>query len=239
MADLYNMAGSTIWIGGPINIPLDGELELADFASQTWVEISGWQTAGTIGDTAQVTTTTLIAAGRDRKTKGSRNAGTMENTFVPDPNDPGQIALLAAERGCDNYAFRVIYSAGCTRESVVTITIASPGVITWANHGLLAGAPVKFSTTGTLPTGLTAGTVYYVAAAGVTANAFSVAATPGGAAIATTGAQTGVQTATATPAGRTRMFGGLVMGATDQGGDANAAQMFTSTIEINSNLVKV
>lgn len=239
MADLYNMAGSTIWIGGPMTVPLSGELEVGDFASQSWVEVGGWQTAGTIGDTAQATTTTLIASGRDRKTKGSRNAGTMENTFVPDPTDLGQIALLAAEKGCDNYAFRVIYSAGCTRESVVTITIATPGVVTWTNHGLLAGSPVKFSTTGTLPTGLVAGTIYYVSAAGLTTNAFSVSATPGGAAIATTGTATGVQTASATPAGRTRMFAGLVMGATDQGGDANAAQMFTSTIEINSNLVKV
>ncbi len=77
-----------------------------------------------------------------------------------------------------------------TPAAPVTITIANPGVITMANHGLAAGAPVVFSTTGTLPTGITAGTTYYVA--NQTANTFQIAATPGGAAIATSGTQSGV-----------------------------------------------
>jgi len=46
--------------------------------------------------------------------------------------------------------------------NIVTITIASPGVITWSSHGLSKGQPVQFSTTGALPTGITAGTTYYV-----------------------------------------------------------------------------
>lgn len=40
--------------------------------------------------------------------------------------------------------------------STVTISNASPGVITWAGHGLAAYTPVFFETTGALPTGLTA-----------------------------------------------------------------------------------
>lgn len=234
MADVYNVAGSTIWIGDTITVPMNGDLDAADFASQNWKEISGWQTAGTIGDTAQITTTTLISSGRDRKTKGSRNAGTMDNTFVPDGTDPGQLALLAAERGCDNYAFRIIWSAGCERSS--TVTIAGDDV-TWPAHGLANGSSVKFESTGSLPTGLTAGTVYYVVDSA--ADTFAVAATPGGAAITTTGAGTGVQTAIATPSGRTQLFGALVAGATYQGGDANAAQMFSSTLEVNSNIVQI
>lgn len=237
MADVYNVAGSTLWIGGTITIPMNGDLEVADFASQSWLEVAGWQTAGSIGDTAQITTTTLISSARDRKTKGSRNAGTMENTFVPDATDPGQLALLAAERGCDNYAFRIIWSAGCERSNTVTISVGEPGVVTWAAHGLADGSSVKFETTGALPTGLVAGTTYYVVDAD--ANSFSVSATPGGAPIDTTAAGTGVQTATATPAGRTQMFGALVAGASYQGGDANAAQMFASTLEVNSNIVQV
>lgn len=79
--------------------------------------------------------------------------------------------------------------------TVVTVTIASPGVVTWANHGLAAGREIVLSTTGALPTGLTAGTTYYVVSP--TTNEFSVAATPGGAAINTSGAQSGVHTATA------------------------------------------
>lgn len=237
MADIYNVAGSSIWIGGALAVPLSGELLVADYTSQIWTKIGGWVTSGRIGDSAQVTTTTLIESARDRKSKGSRNAGTMENGFVPDPTDAGQIALAVAAAGCDNYAFRVIYSAGCSRVSPVTITVAVPGVVTWAAHGLENGSLVTLTTTGSLPTGLTAGVSYYVV--GKTAGNFQLALTPGGSPITTTGTQSGVHTATAVPAGRTRMFCGLVMSKEDQGGDANAVQMFNSTIEVNTNIVSL
>lgn len=108
------------------------------------------------------------------------------------------------------------------RASTVTITIASPGVVSWNNHGLAAGAPVVFSTTGALPTGLTAGTVYFVVSP--TTNGFSVAATIGGSAINTSGSQSGVHTATNgsrlyVPAGmgftRARVGYALFIGAND------------------------
>jgi hypothetical protein len=76
----------------------------------------------------------------------------------------------------------------------VTITIASPGVVSATAHGLGIGDPIKFSTTGALPTGLTAGTTYYVISAGFGANSFQVSASAGGAAIDTTGSQSGVHT---------------------------------------------
>lgn len=78
--------------------------------------------------------------------------------------------------------------------STVTMTIASPGVVTWTGHNFLAGSPVVFTTTGALPTGLTAGTTYYVV--NPASNTFQVSATVGGAAINTTGSQSGVHTAT-------------------------------------------
>jgi len=53
-----------------------------------------------------------------------------------------------------------------------------------------------FTTTGALPTGITAGTTYYVIAAGLTANAFEVSATRGGSAVNTSGSQSGTHTAT-------------------------------------------
>ncbi len=62
--------------------------------------------------------------------------------------------------------------------SVVTMTLAAPGVITWPAHGLVAGSAVKFTTTGALPTGLTANTTYYVASdVHLTANTFAVSDT--------------------------------------------------------------
>ena len=79
--------------------------------------------------------------------------------------------------------------------SVVTVSIATPGVVTWAGHPLAVGSAIKFQTTSALPTGLTAGTTYYVISAGFGANSFRVSATPGGAAVNTSGSQAGVQTA--------------------------------------------
>ena len=74
-----------------------------------------------------------------------------------------------------------------------TITIATPAVIT-VTTAPANGTPVFFGTTGALPTGLTAGTVYYVINASSTT--FNVAATVGGSAIATSGTQSGTHTAT-------------------------------------------
>ena len=75
--------------------------------------------------------------------------------------------------------------------SLVTITIASPAVIT-AAFTLTNGTPVVLTNSGypaALPTGLSPGTTYYVInASGNTAN---LAATPGGSAITTSGSQSG------------------------------------------------
>jgi hypothetical protein len=79
-------------------------------------------------------------------------------------------------------------------KATITMTIASPAVISWTAHGFSAGQAVMFLTTGALPTGLTAGTWYYVIAAGLVTNAFEVSATVGGSAINTTGSQSGVHT---------------------------------------------
>lgn len=82
--------------------------------------------------------------------------------------------------------------------STITVTIATPGVVTLTLHGFQNGDPVVLSTTGTLPTGLVAGTTYYIVAK--TTNTFELAATVGGTAINTTGSQSGVHTAVVTPA---------------------------------------
>jgi hypothetical protein len=73
----------------------------------------------------------------------------------------------------------------------VTWTSASPGVCTWTAHGMTANSPVYFGGT-TVPTGLTAGTVYYVVGSSITTNTFTVSATPGGTAINTTSTGTAV-----------------------------------------------
>lgn len=81
--------------------------------------------------------------------------------------------------------------------ATATITIATPGVVTWASHGLWDGCTVRFTTTGALPTGLTASTDYFVTL--VDANSFKLSTTlanqVAGTFIATSGSQSGTHTA--------------------------------------------
>lgn len=100
------------------------------------------------------------------------------------------------------------------KTSTFTVTIASPGVFTLNSHGFLAGDKVVFSTTGALPTGLTAGTTYYVISAGLTTNDFEVSATAGGSAINTTGSQSGVHSLVASTR---NVFGLIITGTTGAG----------------------
>jgi len=77
----------------------------------------------------------------------------------------------------------------------VTMTIADPGVIT-TTKDFKTGTPVIFTTTGALPTGITAGTTYYwIRTAATTGNvATSKANAIAGTTIETTGSQSGVHT---------------------------------------------
>lgn len=77
--------------------------------------------------------------------------------------------------------------------STVTITVASPGVVSWSSNGLPDGTPVYITTTGALPTGLSASTIYYVV--NRASGSFQLSATLGGAPIVTTGTQSGTHTA--------------------------------------------
>ena len=77
---------------------------------------------------------------------------------------------------------------------VATMTIASPAVVTATAHGMTVNQPFRFATTGALPTGVTAGVIYYVLSTNLTVNTFKFAATAGGSAINTSGTQSGNHT---------------------------------------------
>ena len=238
MAQVYPVAGSKIYIGN--RVTGKGTVTLADFANADWVEIGGWANAGTLGDTQEVGEQALINERRVRKYKTTLNGGTMENQHVPMALDPGQMRFKQAIEDCQPYQFKVEWGGDCAPESVVEISVGTPGVVTWQGHGQVAGQPVVFTNEGgALPTGLTAGTVYYVSATGLTANSFSVSAIPGGAAIDTTAAGSGVDTATAPPAGMTDMFFGLAMPGARSGGDATAAHLRTWSIGVDSSILEV
>lgn len=80
---------------------------------------------------------------------------------------------------------------GSRNYRICTITIASPGVITRKNHGLQSGDRVIFSTSGALPTGLTANTWYWVVSNNMTEDDFCVSATKNGTPINTSSSQSG------------------------------------------------
>lgn len=153
-----------------------------------WDDSAGavdWLTAGT-GLT--ITGTTIAASGgalssmyEDRKAANTAGGGATSGSWIA--------------RTLNTEAYDDIGLA--LRSSTFTVTLASPGVFSWTAHGLILNSTVIFTTSGALPTGLTAGATYYVISAGLTADAFQVSATAGGAAINTSGSQSGTHTATA------------------------------------------
>ncbi len=123
--------------------------------------------------------------------------GVFVNSNVPENDAPAQSlsrVYAAGDQVMDASAHALFESKVGVR-STVTISLASPGVVTWNGHGLAAGTPVSFETTGALPTGLARNTVYYVVSPAT--NTFQVSAAAGGAAISTSGSQSGVHNATA------------------------------------------
>ncbi|HEY0723445.1 MAG TPA: hypothetical protein VGD41_05590, partial [Pyrinomonadaceae bacterium] len=115
-------------------------------------------------------------------------------------------AAAAADACYDMFVWNDAGTLRCTRgplwanTSTVTLTIASPCVVTWNAHGLLEGTPITFSNSGgALPTGITAGTVYFVSV-GPAANTFSFSTSVTNAMnntrVNTSGSQSGTQSCT-------------------------------------------
>jgi len=237
---IYTMANTKIFIS---ENPVQAKLEVTpeDFQGINWIEIKGLFNVGELGAEQSVNEFELISSDWMLKSKGTRNGGTMTNTFIPLHLDPGQVKFREAiEDNCRPYAFRVERGADCAPESLVTISIADPGVVTWTAHGFQAGQPVMFTlgAGASLPTGLAAGVVYYVESV-LTDNTFTVATEPGGAAIETTGTTTGDITATAPPAGMTDLFQGLALDGARSGGARNDNYTRSYGIAVNGRVITV
>jgi hypothetical protein len=69
--------------------------------------------------------------------------------------------------------YSTLYDAITASKGTVTITSANPGVVSLTAHGLSTGSCIELTTTGTLPTNLSANTNYYVIY--VNANTFRLA----------------------------------------------------------------
>ena len=92
---------------------------------------------------------------------------------------------------------QLYYQIDRNSSATVTMTIATPCVVSWTTHGLQSGEKVQFTTTGALPTGLSVSTTYYITK--IDADSFylstSKANAVAGTYIATSGSQSGVHTA--------------------------------------------
>ncbi|MBS0616845.1 MAG: hypothetical protein JSR44_01560 [Spirochaetes bacterium] len=142
-------------------------------AQKTYIMMNNLYLAGSIANVATMinTVSTTVTPG------GCWNAIPMSCTPT---NDNGLDTLIY-----------VVNRAGYPGSDTGTVTIsqASPGVVSWAAHGLAAGDAVSFLSSGSLPAPLAVNTVYYVTSPA--ANSFNVSATPGGTAINTTTAGSG------------------------------------------------
>lgn len=126
------------------------------------------------------------AISTDAATKGYIDTGFVANSA----NSVANSNLAQAPQS----TLKGTYNAAAGSTATITVTIATPAVVTWTAHGLAAGTPVVFSTAGALPTGITANAVYYVISAGLGVNTFQVSATVGGSAVNTSGTQSGTHT---------------------------------------------
>lgn len=107
--------------------------------------------------------------------------------------------LLCDGSSVSKATYAALWAALSAVKGTATITIASPGVVTLAAHGLRVYEQVYFTTTGALPTGLAANTSYY--AVPIDANTFRLSLTQNGPYINTSGSQSGVHTLVLAPFG--------------------------------------
>lgn len=123
-------------------------------------------------------------------------------------NATGNGAIVLTTTGTN--PTKTITGATIGPSATATVTIASPAVVTDTANGLAENSALSFTTTGALPTGLVVGVVYYIKTR-LSVNTYTLSATVGGAAINTTGTQSGTHTRVTT-AGNYSWPPGIVVG---------------------------
>lgn len=96
--------GTRLFIG-----PVATSDDPSTYAALTpWVEVSEIETIPEFGDSSATITFASLSAGRQRKRKGVRDAGDITITAGKVVGDPGQAAMVAAEKTKFRYAFKVV-----------------------------------------------------------------------------------------------------------------------------------
>lgn len=102
---IITASGTKFYIGGQVTDTVD---TASEFAALTWVEVKNVETYGEFGDESSAVTFSAVGDGRVQKAKGARDAGTLAVTVGLVPNEPGQLAFIAAEGTNKNYAFKMV-----------------------------------------------------------------------------------------------------------------------------------
>lgn len=178
---------ATVWPATAQPLASNAEVVLVTAISTDTFTITRAQQSSTartilVGDQIAATLTTAV-----------RPAG----TFVPYGGRAAPIGFLM----CDGSAvsrttYADLFAILCENMGTFTVTIATPGVVSFTAHGLNTGDQVYLTTTGALPTGLLANTLYYVIK--VDANSFNLATSRANAFAATKIATSGTQSGTHT-----------------------------------------
>jgi len=194
---LYNFKkkdGTSYIIGATGN-----KLKKYDTTISDWIDIVSTSSYST--GTISVDVTTGVVTGSGTTFTPAMVRGTLKSTTLTTPY------LVTAYSSATSITIKdmdeVAYTGGAITNEAYTIkginatmTIATPCVVSQTAHGLTTGSKITFSTTGALPTGVTAGTTYYVIATGLTADAFQFSTTLGGTAVNTSGTQSGIHSIT-------------------------------------------
>lgn len=150
------------------------------------------------------TTTLLWSVCEDGHVAATGNltvAGTVTSagTTAADEAASGKVGEVAS--------IHCLVGGAAAAATTVTMTIATPAVVTWTSHTFVPSSglanytcPINFTTTGALPTGVVAGTTYYIIGSTVSGDTFQIADTAAHAlaasnAVATSGSQSGTQAA--------------------------------------------
>lgn len=213
MSGVATASGARLYIG----------TTAANQATDTFIEVGEVMNIPAFGRKYNEIKYTPLNTRGVQKFKGAYDDGSITVGLGKDITDAGQAALNAALDVDADYNVKIVDNDDIPPASAaVTISVATPGVVTWEDHGLPANSPVKFTTTGVLPSGLTAGTTYYVKTV-LDADTFTVSATAGGSAINTTSspAASGTHTATTVPVGSYQIFKAKVMSFMTERGDGS------------------
>ena len=193
--DYVTFTGATA-VGG---LTISGEYQLTHISGATSYTITAASPAtssatggGTVYASYQISTGPAYAvplSGWGAGTWGSGVWGTSASTTdalrIWNSDNFGQ-DLLYGPRGLPLYYWNATIG---NIPSTVSITIASPAIVTAALN-LPDATAIQLQTTGALPTGLIVGTTYYTKY--ISSTSFNLALTPGGAAINTSGSQSGI-----------------------------------------------